>query len=590
MFQWAVKRWPHWMGGSPELAKKGGLQWLLFGRLIVCFLLLFILSAEQILSPRDAGLIQFQNALTILSFLFSVNLVVSLLQFQLRENWLLGWLNIVVDAGAITGWLVLSQSTTSTIVLLYLVLILVSAMTYYKRGALLSAFVSSVSFFAVNLQVLGRGEEAFFSAGVYSIIFLSVGLVGGYLSEELKRTSEGLQQKNQEIANLTALYERIIEGMPTGLLTLNQDMTIAFVNPGAETILGKMRGGLVGRTLKEVEPDLLPFFEQIESEKIDDESDETLTSPIETELTATGSDWHRSIFLKARLKRGQARLQQTVEFGVGKNRRTLRGDVAEIDVSGGVGSLFHQFEGVGRVLLFQDVTKLIHLEERLKQNEKLAAVGQLAAGIAHEIRNPLASMSASVQMLQEGLSRSLLQGEDLRLMQIIGKEIDRLNQLISEFLDFVKPEKFKQDLVDLEKLISEVALQIRPNKPGAPPVEVVTQLVPDLKALGNEEKLKQVLWNLVTNGLQAMKKPGKIELGCSEVSSHWVCFWVQDEGEGMTEATMQHLYEPFFTTKDKGTGLGLATVYKIVEAHQGEIKVQSQLGSGTRFEIHLHRG
>jgi len=590
MFQWAVKRWPHWMGGSPELAKKGGLQWLLFGRLIVCFLLLFILSAEQILSPRDAGLIHFQNALTILSFLFSVNLVVSLLQFQLRENWLLGWLNIVVDAGAITGWLVLSQSTTSTIVLLYLVLILVSAMTYYKRGALLSAFVSSVSFFAVNLQVLGRGEEAFFSAGVYSIIFLSVGLVGGYLSEELKRTSEGLQQKNQEIANLTALYERIIEGMPTGLLTLNQDMTIAFVNPGAETILGKMRGGLVGRTLKEVEPDLLPFFEQIESEKIDDESDETLTSPIETELTATGSDWHRSIFLKARLKRGQARLQQTVEFGVGKNRRTLRGDVAEIDVSGGVGSLFHQFEGVGRVLLFQDVTKLIHLEERLKQNEKLAAVGQLAAGIAHEIRNPLASMSASVQMLQEGLSRSLLQGEDLRLMQIIGKEIDRLNQLISEFLDFVKPEKFKQDLVDLEKLISEVALQIRPNKPGAPPVEVVTQLVPDLKALGNEEKLKQVLWNLVTNGLQAMKKPGKIELGCSEVSSHWVCFWVQDEGEGMTEATMQHLYEPFFTTKDKGTGLGLATVYKIVEAHQGEIKVQSQLGSGTRFEIHLHRG
>ncbi|NBR26669.1 MAG: GHKL domain-containing protein, partial [Micrococcales bacterium] len=301
----------------------------------------------------------------------------------------------------------------------------------------------------------------------------------------------------------------------------------------------------------------------------------------------TGTEWHRSVFLKARLQKGQARLQQTVELGNGKNKRLLRGDVAEIDVTSQVGRLFSQSQGVGRVLLFQDVTKLVHLEEKLKQNEKLAAVGQLAAGIAHEIRNPLASMSASIQMLQEGLAPGVLGKEDSRLMFIIGREIDRLNELISDFLNFVKPEKFNSEAVRLENLIMEVIDQAKNSKEFQSNIELKTQCEIELLALGNTEKLKQVLWNLLSNAIQAMKEPGSIEIGCETVSPHWVCLWVQDQGEGMTEEVIQHLYEPFFTTKARGTGLGLATVYKIIEAHQGEIRVQSKVGEGTRFEVHL---
>lgn len=571
-------------GDSPRL------QWMMLGRLLICFVLLGTISVHQIIKfpSHDINLVKI--GLSILACLFCLNFIQALFLKYIPEHWLVGVLNVLVDNLGVTAWLVFSLSPSSPIVLIYLLTILISALAYFRIGAFLSSAISSVCFLFVTLKIFGAEQDALFSWGVYTAIFFSVGLVGGYLSEELRRTAEGLQEKKQEIQKINALYERIIEGMPTGLLTLNEDMTVAFLNPGAQTILGKKKEGIVGKQLQEVEPDLLPFFEQIEGKQIEDELDDSKLSPMDTELTATGSEWHRSIFLKARLEKGLARLQQTVELGNGKNRRVLRGDVAEIAISESIGTLFAQAKGIGRVLLFQDVTKLVHLEDKLKQHEKFAAVGQLAAGIAHEIRNPLASMSASIQMLQEGVSGTDLQAEDKRLMEIIGKEIARLNQLITEFLGFVKPEKFNPQPIDLEKMLSEVVLQVKNSQDLSKGVLVQSALKSKVLALGSEEKLKQIVWNLLTNAAQAMRNPGVIEVGCSEVSPHWVCFWVSDQGEGMSEEVLQHLYEPFFTTKSKGTGLGLATVYKIVEAHQGEIKVQSKPGQGTRFEIHLHKG
>jgi two-component system sensor histidine kinase PilS (NtrC family) len=589
MIQWAVKKWPRFFGGTTELRSSLSLHWLLLGRLVVCYFLLLALVITEV-THTNQNTQQIILAFTVLTILFGISLLSGLfLNVTSSQNWL-GYTNLLIDALAISSWFFISFTSGSPVVLLYLVLITIASLTYFTKGALFAASVSSFLYGFVMFNNSGWSPHNLLTWGTYSLMFISVAFVGGYLSEELKRTTEGLQAKSREIENLTLLYEGIIEGMPTGLLTVDSHMKTAFVNPGAEVILGKNRNEVIGRFLKEVEPDLLPFFEQIESERIEDESDDTQQPGIETELTATGTEWHRSVFLKARLQKGQARLQQTVELGNGKNKRILRGDVAEIDVTSQVGRLFSQSEGVGRVLLFQDVTKLVHLEEKLKQNEKLAAVGQLAAGIAHEIRNPLASMSASIQMLQEGLAPGVLGKEDSRLMSIIGKEIDRLNELISDFLNFVKPEKFNSETVRVESLIMEVIDQAKNSKEFQSQIELKTRCEKELLALGNSEKLKQVLWNLLSNAIQSMKKPGFVEIGCETVSPHWVCFWVQDQGEGMTEEVIQHLYEPFFTTKARGTGLGLATVYKIIEAHQGEIRVQSKVGEGTRFEVHLQKG
>jgi two-component system sensor histidine kinase PilS (NtrC family) len=241
-------------------------------------------------------------------------------------------------------------------------------------------------------------------------------------------------------------------------------------------------------------------------------------------------------------------------------------------------------------LLFQDVTKVRHLEERLKQNEKLAAVGQLAAGIAHEIRNPLASMSASIEMLKGALPPSSEFVENQRLMDIAIREIDRLNDLITEFLDFVKPEKFKLESIELGTLVEDVVKAVQSGKYATNPIEWVSSFSPGILVQAHREKMKQVVWNLVLNAVQAFQKPGKIEVGVAIVNDHWAKLYVKDDGQGMSEEVQAHLYEPFFTTKDKGTGLGLATVYKIVEGHYGEIRVQSRPGAGTLFEVFLPRG
>lgn len=484
-------------------------------------------------------------------------------------------------------WVVIAQASGSLIVFLYLVFILLGALSFQMRGGAIQAFLSTLFLGIAILQSQTINTGSIMSWGVYSLMFATVGLVGGYLSSELAKTSEKLIQKDREIESITSLFQQIIDCIPTGLLILDEKLVLRFANPGAEVILGRKTEEIINKDLKNIEPDLLPFFESLNEKKIPDESDDINEQGIETKLTSTGTEFHRSVFLSAKIKAGQARLQQTIERGNGKSKRLLRGDVAEVEMNSDVSGIFNQLGGRGKVLLFQDVTKIVHLEDKLKQHEKLAAVGQLAAGIAHEIRNPLASMFGSVQMLQESSGNNQLSEEDQKLMRIIKKEIERLNDLVSEFLNFVKPDKFEFKTVELMTLLSDIIFQSTHQSSQFPQVKILQELKPNIEAMGNSEKLRQVIWNLLANALQAMQGPGTISVGCDEVSPHWVYFWVEDQGEGMSEETLQHLYEPFFTTKPKGTGLGLATVYKIVEAHQGEIRVRSKKGEGTRFEVHL---
>jgi two-component system sensor histidine kinase PilS (NtrC family) len=345
---------------------------------------------------------------------------------------------------------------------------------------------------------------------------------------------------------------------------------------------------LVGKRLAEASAELMPFFSQIEATPLTEDLPEE--SHVDVRLSQTRDDFHR-IFVESQLHGGSTRLQQIVELGTGRDRRILRGDVAELNTGDAYagGLLSKQAQG-GRVLLFQDVTKLIQLEDKLKQHEKLAAVGQLAAGIAHEIRNPLASMSASIEMLRDGDAKQLDGPESHKLMDIAIREIDRLNLLITEFLDFVKPDKMTLEPVDIGAMLEEVLSSVRAGqKDSAQRIEFKTSFPPGTLALASGEKLRQVVWNFLINSIQAISGQGMVEVGCAVSGNHHVRFWVSDSGHGMSEETMAHLFEPFFTTKQRGTGLGLATAYKIVEAHHGEIRVESTKGKGTRFEVLLPR-
>ncbi len=233
------------------------------------------------------------------------------------------------------------------------------------------------------------------------------------------------------------------------------------------------------------------------------------------------------------------------------------------------------------VSLIKDVTDLRKLEDQLKQNEKLAAIGQLAAGIAHEIRNPLAGISGSVQLL----STETNDPDQMKLMKIIIKEIDRLNNLITEFLEYAKPEKKPDQSVDTAQVLDEVVQNIKYQSARAGQIQWQLQLS-NHKILGFSEKLKQAFLNIVINAVQALEgqENPKIKILTTQ-SNGFVTVSIQDNGAGMKPETLKRLFEPFHTTKIKGTGLGLAVTHKILEAHSARVEVKSEVGIGTEFII-----
>jgi len=567
----------------PSTGFREGLQWLMLARLGMLYLALCVLVIQQVFRHDAAFGPTLMAGYALLSVSFAFNLFHAYFLQRIPERpWVAG-LSIVFDACITSSWIYFTGGRESLFGLWYLVQILAVSLIFYQKGAWFAAAVSCLCFGAVNL--LHPQPVGWITWSAYSLLFLTLGLVGGYLSEELLRTHATLQERDRSIEKLTALQSRIIAHMPTGLLTVDREMKINFMNPVAAQILSVEAPQTVGKKLSEVEPGLLPFFTQIDSQDVTPDSDEPLPKEGDAALSATGSQHHRSYFVHARSQ--NARLQQRVEIGRGHGLKILRGDVAELDADAGLGGLLGKQATGGQVLLFQDVTKLLNLEEKVRQNEKLAAVGQLAAGIAHEIRNPLASMSASIEMLKGSLPADPAQSENQRLMDIAIREIDRLNRLITEFLDFVKPEKFRFEKVNLGTLLGDLVLTAKNLKDRKATVLIQENYETNTFALANPEKLKQVVWNLVVNALQAMQRGGKIEIGCGMINDQRVKFWVEDEGQGMDDEVLGHLYEPFFTTKDKGTGLGLATAYKIVEAHHGEIRVTSAPNVGTRFEVVL---
>lgn len=231
--------------------------------------------------------------------------------------------------------------------------------------------------------------------------------------------------------------------------------------------------------------------------------------------------------------------------------------------------------------LIKDVTEVRFLEEQLKQKEKLAAIGQLAAGIAHEIRNPLAGISGSIQLL----SADKIEPDQQKLMKIILKEIDRLNNLITEFLDYAKPEKKPEQTVDLSLVLEDVVQNLKRHPDSGFEMNWDVTLSPQL-VLGFSEKLKQCFLNIVLNALQAMKDRvgSKLEISLKNDASY-VIVSIKDNGSGMSDETRKRIFEPFYTTKSKGTGLGLALTHKILESHQARVVVESEIGKGTEFII-----
>jgi two-component system sensor histidine kinase PilS (NtrC family) len=239
----------------------------------------------------------------------------------------------------------------------------------------------------------------------------------------------------------------------------------------------------------------------------------------------------------------------------------------------------------GHLFTFQDVTDVKRLERDAGRRERLAAVGEMAAGIAHEIRNPLASMSGSMQVLRSELS---LNGEQAELMDIVLRESDRLNRTIRSFLAYARPNRPTLGRVDLRQVVTDTARLLQNGDEVHPGHGVEVELPPHpVWCETDENQVRQVLWNLATNGLRAMSTGGRLRLAVSESAAGGVEIQVQDQGCGIAPADFERIFQPFQGTFERGTGLGLATVHRIVNELRGTIRVTSAVGEGTTMCVRL---
>jgi two-component system sensor histidine kinase PilS (NtrC family) len=395
--------------------------------------------------------------------------------------------------------------------------------------------------------------------GVHASALLVVALLASALARELRVAGERLDARTHDLARLRWLHERTVESLTSGLLTLGPDGRVTSFNPEAERITGRPADEVKGQPLDAV----LPGASEI-------------------------------------LREG----------AVGPRGRRGRRRLGFVDARGGhrhlglAGSVLRDADGrpSGNVLIFQDVTDVVAMEQGLRRSERLAAVGQLAADIAHEIRNPLAAISGCVEMLRSGRCAPG-DAEARRLMDIVIREIERLDHLITDFLQYARPAPPKPQAVELAEVLGEIAEMCRHGLP--PEIAFELDAPAGLRALADATQLRQALWNLVTNARQAMPEGGRLRVAARAVEpsqdgagadrkggmegSPGVEICVSDTGTGIPPEIAERIFDPFFTTKAGGTGLGLATVHRIVESHQGSIQVESRAGEGTCFRLRLAR-
>jgi len=379
--------------------------------------------------------------------------------------------------------------------------------------------------------------------GLFDVAFLVVGLLSARLAERQSRSDVRLMAATQSLANLRALHERIVASIRSGLVTTDLDGRIFTFNVAAQEITGYQEETIRGQ-------DASILFGDLKDHVTDT-------------LRALGKGQNSPRFEANCLTSEGMRLR------LGYSISPLSSEAGET---------------TGMVITFQDLTQVRSLEETSRRQDRLAAIGRMAASIAHEIRNPLAAMRGSIQMLRAEVDSDSSQAE---LMEIILRESDRLNGIITDFLSYARPRSLTQARVDVGDLLHQTFALMR----HSPEINTNQSIVEELPgepifAEVDEGQLKQVFWNLARNALQAMPQGGTLRAALERNSNNRLRISFTDTGRGMSPDQVEHLFEPFSSTTG-GTGLGLSIVYQIIRDHGGTINVRSRVGQGTTITVEL---
>lgn len=453
-------------------------------------------------------------------------------------------LQIVWDLIFVTVLILLSGGVESIFSFAYLLIIVAASFLLSRRLTILAASAAVILFGAVlDLQYFGYlkslslyrsvPDGTFFSTlFVHSFAFFLVAILSGTLAELWRKSEAQLQRKSVDLAELEKLNSTILEHINSGLILVDTGHGILSFNRAASDITGLKLENIYGRCVEDIFPDLLGS----------------------TTLEGQPVTRREGVFVRTRGER----------LVLGYATTPAKGS---------------QGEKIGTLITFQDLTQLKKIEEDLKRADRLAAVGRLAASMAHEIRNPLASISGSVQLLLENTPD---RGEDQNLMHIVVSEADRLNGLLTSFLHFARPRPPEKEDVSISFLIADLLVLMRADK-RFHSVELVNNCPDHVIMTVDSQQIQQTLWDLAVNSIEAMQGEGLLKFTVIENNASTII--IEDSGPGIPDSLRQRIFEPFFSTKEKGTGLGLASVHSVIEAHGGNVSVgRSSLG-GARFSL-----
>ncbi len=530
-------------------------QTLILGRLIVIFLLLitgwvwYSRSLNLSLSDIPQG--------PFLVFVISVGMTaVYLLVLRLSKD--LNWqvrTQFLVDIFLVT-WLVWQTGDlTSPYITLYIVVIGVASI-YLAPGPTLMMAMVAIALFALMAVLIGLGvvdgigettsvPRLIQIASFHIVAFLVVGLLAARLSER-RSSGEKLVEATKSLENLRELHERIVESIRSGLITTDLEGKIYTFNAAAVEITGFTADDVRGRSIKE------------------------LIGNIDEALSLSSLAVERG----EQIPRFESDIVTPEGFAV--------------RIGYGLTPLFSEtHETSGVIITFQDLTEIRSMEESVRRKDRLAAVGRVGAGLAHEIRNPLGAMRGAIQVLESNTPKESIQAD---LMGIILRESDRLNSIITNFLSYARPKSGNFSEVDVCEAVRDTMTLLR-HSPEVTKDHRLEEILPPepVPALADASQLKQVIWNLARNSISAMPDGGALTVRVTLIPNDRVRLTFDDTGVGMLPDHVEQLFEPFSNSTSGGTGLGLSIVYQIVRDHNGSINVRSAEGQGTTITVELPR-
>ncbi len=540
------------------------LKWLMGVRVLIVTLLLGVSFLLQLDDVRSGGPNPVFSWLIATTYLLTI--LYAVLFRRVSRYSLFAYVQIGIDLVLETVLVYYTGGVDSPFVPLYMVTIIAASTLLNRRGGILAAGAAAIldgaiidiqyfrmrSVFAAGSSLSDKETLGLLFTSI--VAFFTVAYLSGSLADKLKRARQSLAEKSSGLAQLQAFHENVVQSVSTGLLTTD-------VN-GRVTSLNRAGREITGFTLDEVRAAL--WWTVLRADDLKD-------------LFSADRPLERSV----RIDREGTRKNGT-RVQLGMTVSPLR------DQSGAFR---------GSVWVFQDLTRIKQLEDQMKRREWLATIGELAAGMAHEIRNPLAALSGSMQVLRRDLD---LDEEYQRLLDIALRETERLNGIISSFLLYARPAPLNRRRCDVNALILET-LDLLVNAPDyCSNVAVTTRLQASARwAVVDPDKTRQVFWNLALNAVQAMPEGGELTVVSREtwkpwepsgIEGSWIEVTFQDTGAGIDSETLEKVFYPFFTTKDRGSGLGLSIVHRIVESHGGQIVAKSEPTRGSVFTVYLPAG